>query len=161
MPKNTKKKTRTVQQIQHSAMWGLVKQNMTDEEFRVWIFELTNGESESSSDLTFEMKNYIIKKLGGNPFTLPKNNTSRRTENYRKQKAGVETLATSTHLDLMRTLWRKGEGRTDEGLESLSLRIIKAKKPRTSKECSKVIEAIKSMNRRANAFESFNKKEVA
>lgn len=152
MPKTTKKKTRTVEQIQHSAMWGLVKQNMTDEEFRAWIFELTNGESESSSDLTFEMKNYIIKKLGGNPFTKP--STNRRTENYRKQKAGVETLVTPTHLDLMRTYWRKVKERTDEGLEALSLRIIKVKKPRTTKECSKVIEAIKSMNSRV-------KKEVA
>jgi flagellar motility protein MotE (MotC chaperone) len=156
MPKNTKKKTRTIPEIQHAAMWGLVKQNMTEEEFRVWIFELTNGESESSSDLTFEMKNHIIKKLGGNPFTKPTAN--RRTANYQKQKAGVETLVTPTYIDAMKKRWRQVEGRTDEGLETLCLRINKVKRPRTMKECSKVIEAIKSMNKRAAAATA---KEVA
>jgi hypothetical protein len=37
---------------------------------------------------------------------------------------------------------------SDEGLESLSLRIIKHYPPRTTSETSKVIEALKKMNQR-------------
>lgn len=150
MPKKTaKKKTKTVDQIQQGAMWALVRKNMSDEDFRVWIFDLTNGKSESSSDLSFEQKNHIIEKLGGRAFTKP--NKSRRTENHNKQKAGIETLVTPTYMDALRRRWREIEGRTDEGLAALCLRIVKANKPRTMAECSKVIEAVKSMNSRAKA----------
>lgn len=147
MPKNTKKKTRSVEDIQRGAMWALVRKNMSDSDFREWIFDLTNDKSESSSDLTFEQKNHVIEKLGGRPFTKP--TKSRRTENHNKQKAGIDTLVTPTYMDAMRKRWREIPGRTDEGLEALCLRTIKAAKPRTMKECQKMIEAIKSMNLRA------------
>ncbi|MBX7170175.1 MAG: hypothetical protein K1X72_04405 [Pyrinomonadaceae bacterium] len=146
MPKSKVKKKKTLEQLQHGAMWDLVKRNMTEDQFRDWIFTLTNGESESSAALTFEMKNHVITQLGGTAFTRP--SKSRRTMQHERQKNGVETLVTPTMMDLMRSRWRMVEGRTDEGLEQLSLNIIKVKKPRTTKECSKVIEAIKSMNSR-------------
>lgn len=160
MPKNkTKKRSKTVEQIQHGAMWALVRKNMTDAEFREWIYDLTNGKSESSSELNFDQKNFVIEKLGGRPFSKPAQ--SRRTENHRKQKAGIETLVTSTYLDAMRNRWREIDGRTDEGLEALCLRTIKVSKPRTMNECKKMVEAIKSMNKRAKLAQSQAKQEAA
>ena len=146
---------------QNKRIFGLKRElRLEHEDLREIAFLVSDGRVERISELRYTEADLIIKTLESK---LPKSNEpSRRTVNYHKQKAGIETLVTPTMLDLMRTLWRKVEGRTDEGLEALTLRIIKVTKPRTTKECSKVIEAIKSMNSRpANPQSAIQKKEDA
>ena len=103
----------------------------------------------SLSNLTFDQANHLIKRLGGYPFPSRVQSAPRRTVQHQRQKAGIPSIVSPTHIDFMRKLWRTVEGRTDPGLEALTRKILGHAKPRTGAECNKVIEAIKSMNRRA------------
>lgn len=135
---NKKKRTfKTVADRQHAAMWACVKKNMTDSDFREWIFDLTNGKSESSSDLSFEQKNHIISKLGGTPFESKQKRRTQYFTNVKKmitadQKAKIEDLC------IVR-------GMSSDGLKSLCTRMLKKAYPTTVQEGQKVIEAIKAM----------------
>lgn len=140
-------KPRTLQQnkIIHSLLntWGF-----DSESKREMVLDITKGRTESTKELTFAEANFLIEKLQG---TAPSNAPGKSTRNiqHKRATAGVPTIVTPTHLDEMRRLWRSIEGRTDAGLQSLTERIIKKPRPRTAQECNKVIEAIKSMNKRA------------
>ena len=132
-----KRTFKTVADRQHAGMWGLVKKNMTDQEFREWIFELTGGKSESSSDLSFDQKNYIISKLGGTPF---ESKQKRRTQYF----PNVKKMVTKEQLDKIDDLCTlKGIGK--DGLKSLCNRMLKVDHPRTVSDGQKIIEAIKAM----------------
>ena len=67
--------------------------------------------------MTFAQANFIIEKLGGQPFGSQFN--SRRTENYHKQKAGIETIVTADHLEKLHKVWFEKPHRTAEGLAAL------------------------------------------
>ncbi|MBS1793378.1 MAG: hypothetical protein JSS81_05965 [Acidobacteria bacterium] len=141
---------------QNRAIFGLgAKLGCGKEELRELAYDVTGGRTDALSKLTFDEANGMIQRLGGRPFTKTFN--SRRTENYHRQKAGVETIVTTEHLEKLSKLWFAKPHRTAEGLEALCQRINKTPKPRTAKECSRVIEAIKSMNKRDQTFSAFKK----
>lgn len=143
------------------------------EELQELAFDVTKGRTSHLSELSFDEANGIIKRLGGQPFRSV-SSQSRRTVNYHRQQAGVDQLVTTEHIKKMESLWFKKPERTAEGLTTLCMRILvvrdpatgevmrRQEKPRTTKECNKVIEAIKSMNKRDNVFSiGSQKKEVA
>lgn len=139
---------------QNNALHKLLDQRgFAQEDKADMVFDFTKGRTEHSSEMSFDECNAMITHLGGQAF--PKSGTTpRRTTNYRRQQAGIEQIASPTHKDLMRNLWRKKDDRTDEGLESLSARVNKGLRiPRTTKEVNRVIEAIKAMNRRDRTFD--------
>lgn len=129
---------------QRRAIFGLANRaGHGDAERHAVIAKVTNGKKSSLRVLTFHEANLVIQHYNGQAFSR----TPRRTVQYRRQKAGVEQLAQPAHLELMRSLAAR-RGMSDEGLEQLAARIIKHYPPRTTSETNKVIEALKSMNRR-------------
>lgn len=110
--------------------------------------EVTGGRTESTSQLSFDEANDVIERLGGEP--LPASAPlSQRSQQLRRQKAGVKQIVSAAQLDLMLTLWRVRPGRTAEGLKTLCRRVNRGiDSPRTTEECNRLIEAIKSMNKR-------------
>ncbi len=146
---------------QNSAIHSLLNKFNFDRDSKAeMVADITDGRTESTREMSFVEANVMITRLGGNAFA----NTGeparpRRTDNYHRQKAGVQQLATSTHIDLMRTRARK-RGITEDGLGDLSARVNRGNRtPRTSKEVSRVIEAIKAMNARDRISEPFKKDE--
>ena len=147
MPKQAKK-TETTADRQRKAMWQLVRKTMTTDEFRVWIFELTNGKSESSSDLSFEQKNHIILKCGGVPFS---SRQKRKTTYFAKKSNVVEIDPISPEA-----LYTIGEFRaklpglvSNESFEKLCNRTIKKPFPTRVIDGQRIIEALKSMIKQA------------
>lgn len=101
------------------------------------------------SALTFDEANGMITRLGGDAFPSPAGPAPRRTQNYRKQKQQIKTIVTPAQLDKLDRLWFKYGHRTLSGLEAICKRVNRgAKTPRTTEECNRVIEAVKSMNAR-------------
>lgn len=134
-------KPRTKQQ--NKVFHSLLSQHKFDAEAKAeLVFDITKGRTESSAEMSYLEMNHAIKRLNGTPLTV-----DRKTQ-LAKKSAGVVTLATATHLDHLKKLWRENPDRTEAGLEALCLRTIKSKRPRTSKECSTMCEAVKSMNKR-------------
>lgn len=145
---------------QNKAIFGLAaKVGCSHDDLRELAFDVTKERTDSLKQLTFDEANAMIRRLGGRAFNAPSQFNSKRTEQHYKQKAGIETIATATHVDLMKMLARK-RGMSEEGLGDLSARVNKGlKKPRTSKEVSRVIEAIKAMNERDKTFNVFKKEQ--
>lgn len=101
------------------------------------------------SALTFDEANAMIVRLGGDAFPTPAGPAPRRTQNYHKQKQGIKTLVTAAQLTHLEDLWFKLPGRTAAGLAAISRRVNRgADRPRTTEECNRVIEAVKSMTAR-------------
>lgn len=147
-------------------MFGLAKvaseaAGQTPKEFlEDQAIDVSGGEVERISNLTFDHANAIIRRLGGEPINPPGSVLpSRRTARYRRAKAGVVQLASPAQLRLLDQL-AAGRGITEAGLKKLSMTMIKKPTPRTSAEVSKVIEAIKAMNQR-DALYGGTKKEAA
>lgn len=139
-------KPKTHAQIQR--IFGLAKKQgfEMDEDGKAAIaITASLGRTDSLSQLSFQEANVAIKKLGGQPVSLEA--VSRRTENHRKQQAGVVTMASQKALHYMDKLAEE-RGMTPQGLERLCMRMFKSKRPRTARACSAVIEALKSMNTR-------------
>ncbi len=120
-------------------------------------FDISGERTEHTSELYVEeaakLINWLQLKASPNAAKIP----SRRTMQYRRQQAGVKQIVTPEHIDKMRRLWFAKPGRTESGLESLTLRQIKREKPHTTHECNSVIEAVKAMNRREGIVEAFGK----
>ncbi|MEQ1644891.1 MAG: hypothetical protein ABL959_15690, partial [Pyrinomonadaceae bacterium] len=72
---------------------------------------------------------------------------SKRTENYRKQVAGVKTIETDAQLKLIDELAAL-RGWTQDSLIKFCQRVIKKDSPATTDEGNKIVEGLKSMNRR-------------
>jgi hypothetical protein len=143
---------------QNSKMFGLAsKAGVSHDDLRDWTSEITSGRTDHTSKLYQHEAQEIINRL--EKFVNP-NGTPRRTENYRRQKAGVKTIVSQAHLAKLQHL-ADGRSMTSEGLAKLCVRIFGAEKPRTSHECSKAIEAIKDMNKRDRVFAGSFKKEAA
>jgi len=130
------------------------------EELRELAFDVTKERTDSLKALTFDEANGMIRRLGGRAFDKPNQGFSRRTIQRRKQIAGVETIVSQAQLAKLQKL-ADGRGMSNEGLKSMSLRMIKKEKPTTTKECGKLIEAIKAMNTRDRTFTGFNKNKEA
>ncbi len=130
---------------QVAAIWQLAKTRKIDsDELHTLVHNVTG--QDSIRLLSKAEADKVIVKLGGTPFNRIKG-TPRRTVQYRRRSAGVQQIAQPAQLELMRSL-AGARGMSDEGLESLTRRIIKCSQPRTTKEANKVIEALKAMNRR-------------
>lgn len=109
----------------------------------------SHGRVDRLSLLTFDEANRLITTLGGEPLSFT--TTPRRTRNYRNQQAGIQMIASAAQQQKLEDLWFAVYGRTPQGLETLCERTIKSPRPRTALEAGKMIEAVKSMNRRAAA----------
>ena len=154
------KKMKTTGQLKR--IFGLAKPvNCSKEDLEELAFDVTDGRTDRLSKLYFDEANKMIERLGGKAFHKKSFSPSRRTVNHRKQKAGIKTIVSNQHLSKMQSEWFKKKHRTQHGLEVMCQRIIKKDKPRTAQECNKVIEAIKSMNKRAVKSQTSSKKEVA
>ena len=144
--------------IQNSKMFGLAsKLGLSHEDLRDLAFEVSGERTDHTSELSVKEADRLIERLEK---LLPaKKEPSKRTVQYRRQVAGIEQIATATHLDWMNTLAR-GRSMSEQGLGDLSAKVNGGnRKPRTSKEVNRVIEAIKAMNRRAKTFGAFKKDE--
>lgn len=130
-------------------MFGLAKaahnwQN-TKEYLEELAFVVTRERTSSLSDLTFDEANDVIVRLGGTAFA--KYGQSKRTENYRKQQAGIKSIETENHLNFIDELARL-RNMSPEGLEKMGTRMLKHWPPRTTSEGNKIVEALKAMNAR-------------
>jgi hypothetical protein len=135
-------KPKTHQQLQR--IFGLARPlNCAKEDLEELAFEISEGRVERLSSLSFDEANAMIARLGGEPF----GELSPRTVRHRRQQAGVPMIATKRQLRFLYDLAAK-RGISDDGFDRLCRRMIQKPKPRTSAEVSKMIEAIKAMNRR-------------
>lgn len=143
------------------AIFGLGRKlNCEKADLEEMAFDLTNGRVERLSLLSFDEANAMIVRLGGEPFLRSAVNVSRRTENYRRQKAGVKRVESRRHLDLIDELARL-RNMSPAGLERLCLRVIKKSRPATTAEGNKIVEALKAMNRRDAVSRHSSHKEAA
>lgn len=110
---------------------------------RGFAITVSSGRVERLSELSFDEANELIKNLGGDQFTAG----SKRTRNYHRQQAGVQQIATSSQIDLMKEL-AAGRNMSPQGLQTMGTRMLKHWPPRTTAETNKMIEALKSMNAR-------------
>lgn len=132
---------------QNNRIFGLAaKRGLDHDQLREFAKEVSEGRAVRLSEISFDEANDIIKRLGGDP--LPRQELSARTERHRRYKAGIDRIAGADQLKLMRDLAAR-RGITEDGLERLCRRMLKGRHyPRTSAEVSKIIEAIKAMNKR-------------
>lgn len=122
-------------------IFGLAKQKgLDDEELHALVQDVTKQPSIRA--LTFAQADEVIERLGGEPFA------SRRTVQHRRQRAGVPQIAQASHLQLMRDLARR-RNMSEEGLAQIASRMNVPFPPRTTSDTNKLVEALKSMNRRA------------
>lgn len=136
---------------QNSRMHGLASERGVGRDgLHELAAEITNGRTESTSQLSFDEANRVIERLGGEP--LPPAGAaplSIRSQQSRRQKAGVKQIVSASQLELMQQLWHARAGRTRDGLKALCRKVNKGlDRPRTTEQCNRVIEAIKSMNKR-------------
>lgn len=124
------------------AIFGLGrKRGLNKEDLEEIACDVTQGRIVRLSALNFNDANAVIEHLGGDGFArfVP-----RRTQNYRKQIAGVVTLVSPAALEKMDDL-AAIRGISKEGLERMCLRMIKRERPITALKCAKIIEALKAM----------------
>lgn len=107
------------------------------------LIDRTGGKVERLSLMSFDQANEMIKHLGGDPIGSA-SGVPTRTKNYHRQKAGVVQLVTVQQLSKIGQL-AKQRNMSTEGLESLCMKVIKKKRPTTTKEANKVTEALKAM----------------
>lgn len=133
--------------FQLRAVFGLARAaGLEKPDLNPLVAEVTGERTEHLSELSFAEANALIVRLGGRPLPVS-GPLPRRTVNYRKQRAGVKTIETARHLDLIERLAQLRNLST-EGLEKLCLRTIKRPAPITTAEGNKIVEALKSMCRR-------------
>ncbi len=122
--------------------------------------QITRGRTMSLSTLTFEEANFMIEVLGGTPFSLF--TRSKRTENYRKQVAGIKTIETDAHLKKIEDLAAQ-LGWDADRLRGFCQRQVKKDSPATTEDGNKVLEGLKAMNRRDGllAFKTSETSETA
>ena len=128
-------------QVRH--IFGLAREVGLDDDLLHDTVESVTQRTRSITALSSKEADLVISHLK----SKAEKQTPRRTVQYRRKRAGVNQVAQPAHLELMRSLART-RNMSDEGLEQLSNRIIKHYPPRTTSETNKVVEALKSMNRR-------------
>lgn len=132
-------------------IFGLAKQrsDAADMDVKEYLEDviraLTDDRVASVSKLSFEEANDAIRVLGGTP--ISGYGQSKRSENYRKQKAGIKTIETDAHLTKIRDLAAL-RNMGDEGIAKLAERMHLPWPPNTTEQGNKLVEALKSMNQR-------------
>lgn len=109
--------------------------------------DVTRGRTASLAALSFDEANAMIVRLGGDPITSRP--FSKRTENYRKQKAGVKSIETSAQIEFIREIAGL-RNMSEEGIGKLAAKMHLPWPPNTTEQGNKICEAIKAMNRRDN-----------
>jgi len=109
-----------------------------------FVHEVTRERTSSLALLTFDEANAVITRLGGDAFSR---RTSKRTENYRKQQAGIKAVETTNHLSFIDEL-AKLNGMTPEGPAKLAARMHIPWPPQTTEQGNKIVEALKAMLKR-------------
>jgi hypothetical protein len=138
---------------QNKAIHALLGKHRFDREAKAdMVADITGGRAESTKEMSFEEANVMIARLGGEPIhdTSPAA-VNRRTLQYRRQKTGVVSIDIAKSKKLLGDLWLAVPGRKDSGLAALATRILKHYPPLTTAEYGKVIEAVKSMNKRTRS----------
>lgn len=136
--------------VQNRKMFGLKsKIGLEHEDLREMAYDITNGETEHTSELTIEECDKLIARLES--FLPKEEKRSPRTIRYHRQKAGVVNINVAKQWKTIQDLWLKFPHRRLSGLEKICLRTIKKPKPLTTKEANKIFEAVKSMNQREEA----------
>jgi hypothetical protein len=143
---------------------------------------ITRGRVRRLSQLSHAEANEMITRLGGEPLPAPgsphhlgsppyeggvapasgdgvvlsrnpkRETVSVRTQQLRRQKAGVKQIVSPAQVKKIDDLWFRFSHRTAQGLDALVRRTIKRPSPTTTEEANKIIEAIKSMNRREENY---------
>ena len=138
-------------QFQIKRMFGLAAPiaSAAEQDTKEYLEDLlgaqTRGRIDRLSAMSYDDANNMIVALGGTAF--PFMSRSKRTENYRKQVAGVKTIETDAHLKLIEELAGM-RGWTAESLVKFCRRNIKKDSPTTTEDGNKIVEGLKAMNRR-------------
>lgn len=137
-------KPRTLQQNKtiHSL---LNKAGIDDDLKRQMVVRITSGRTTSTKEMYFAEANQLIAELNGKP-----HDSSRRTQQAIRKKAGVITMAQRSQLDLIESLGRRFFD-AETGLSAWITKRIGHYPARTSKEAQSCIEALKQMVRRKQA----------
>lgn len=136
------------------AIFGLGKEKGLDKaDLEALADEISEGRvvdpatnSPRLSLLTFDDANAVITHLGGDAFPAD-GSVPKRTQNYRKQKAGIDTIESAKQLKLIRDLAAK-RNMGEDGLTKLAGRMRLPWPPQTTKQGNKIAEALKDMNAR-------------
>jgi hypothetical protein len=134
---------------QNSRLFAIAgKLGITHDDLHDYAFEYSAERTTHTSELYVDECERLLKHLDklANPNT---GKWSPRTVSKAKKDAGIDTIVPAGQLNKLTHLWFEVEGRTAVGLRAMCQRVIKLDKPRTTTECNKVIEAVKSINRRA------------
>lgn len=137
-----KKNLRTNQQ--NKALHLLLnKHGFTSDDKAEMVFDLTNGRTEHSSEMSFDEANAMIERLGGTPF---RSRQKRQTQYFPKNViALVSTQAKEKIVEL------RNQRPLLAGVEAwhrFCQRTCGKTEPRTVKDGQKIIEALKAMNKR-------------
>lgn len=121
------------------------KAGIGEDNYRAAVREVSNGLTDTSTELSYAEAEALIVKLGGTAQT-----TSRRTQQRRNKAAGVTKLASPKQLGLLKQLWvlRVGAEQATEALRKFCQGQIKKDGPLTSPEAIRLIQATRAMNKR-------------
>ena len=136
---NAQAKPKTSGQVQ--AIFAEARKRRIDQDGLRDIVEDVTRRTRSIKELTYNEAQRVIQRLKGNSFV------PLRTLQYRRQQAGVPQLVTQQQLNLIGELASQRE-MSVEALTKFSKRVCKREMPRTTADANKVIEGLKSMNRR-------------
>jgi hypothetical protein len=128
------------------AIYGLARASKLDDELLHDAVEFVTGRTRSIADLTFSEANKVIEHLGGRKFAAS-GSTPRRTTQYRRAKEGVTQVVQPGQLELIAKLATQRNWKPDS-LIKFCRRQAGHHPLRTTQDANKVIEALKSMNRR-------------
>ena len=129
---------KSIQQVR--AIFALKKKLRLDDELLHLAVESATGKT-SIAALTFAEADQVIAKLGGQTFA------SRRTVQLHRRKAGVVQVVQPGQLELIAMLASQRHWQP-ETLVEFCKRQTGHHPLRTTKDANKVIEALKSMNKR-------------
>jgi len=135
----------TKTQAQVKAIWSLARgRKMTDDQ----LHDLVEGETGQRSirALSRAQADKVIVALGGKALF---NRVARRTRQNYHQQDGIKQVASKEQLSLLRDLAKRRQW-SDESLTKFCRRMIRRDRPATTIQANKIIEALKSMNRRDN-----------
>lgn len=126
------------------AIFGLARSaGHGDDEHRAVIAKVTEERKHSARDLTFDEANLVIEHYNGRAFKP----SPRRTVLHRRQQRGVKQIVSAAQLELIATLASQRQW-SAETLRKFCIRQAGHFPLRTTEDANKVIEALKSMNRR-------------
>lgn len=118
---------------------------ISDENYRALIARLSEGRTETSAELTRDEADALISELGGTP--PPR---TRRRGKGSRQRSNVEKLMSPPQWALLQHLAeeRWGAASAPMGLHNFLSGQIGKGKPHTSREASRMIQALRGMNAR-------------